>query len=102
MTAPTSEAIGLGAAERIAERFRVLGDATRLLILDHLRIHGEVAAGELAVMVGGNQQNVSKHLSVLRLHGLVARRKLGTRLLYRVADPSVYGLCAGALASEAI
>lgn len=80
-------------AELIAERFRALGDPTRLLILDHLRRHGETPVGEIAVRVGASQQNVSKHLSVLRVHCIVARRKQGTSSLYRVANPRVDRIC---------
>jgi DNA-binding transcriptional ArsR family regulator len=80
-------------AEVIAERFRALGDPTRLLIIDHLRRHGETAAGEIAARVGGSQQNVSKHLSVLRVQRIVTRRKQGTSSLYRVAEhDTLHGL----------
>jgi len=84
-------------AELIAERFRTLGDPTRLLILDHLRRYGETAVGEIAAAVGSSQQNTSKHLSILRVERIASRRKQGTSTLYRVADPSVYPLCDGAL-----
>jgi DNA-binding transcriptional ArsR family regulator len=84
-------------AELIAERFRVLGDPTRLLILDHLRRYGELAVEDLAARIGASQQNASKHLGVLRVHRVVARRKQGNSSLYRVADPSVHVLCDGAL-----
>jgi DNA-binding transcriptional ArsR family regulator len=87
-------------AELIAERFRALADPTRLLIIDHLRHHGEVAVGEIAAAVGASQQNTSKHLSVLRVQRIVARRKQGTSTLYRVADRTVYGLGDGALGED--
>lgn len=73
-------------AELFAERFRALGDPTRLLILDLLRRQGETAVGKIAAQIGGSQQNVSKHLSVLRAQRLVGRRKQGTSTLYRVAE----------------
>jgi ArsR family transcriptional regulator len=76
-------------AELIAERFRALGDPTRLVILDHLGRQGEMAAGDLAAAVGGSQQNVSKHLAVLRLSRIVSRRKQGTSSLYRIVEPAV-------------
>ena len=87
-------------AEVVAERFRALGDPTRLLILDYLRRRDERAVGEIAAQVGGSQQNISKHLSVLRVQRIVARRKQGTKTLYRVADPAVHRLCDGALGVE--
>ncbi len=87
-------------AELIAERFRTLADPKRLLILDHLRRNGETTVGEIAALVGASQQNTSKHLSILYVHRIVARRKQGTSTLYRVADRSVYVLCDGALGDD--
>lgn len=80
-------------AELVAERFRALGDPLRLLMLDLLWREGEVAVGEIATKIGGSQQNVSKHLSVLRVQRIVARRKVGTSSLYRIAHPGVLRLC---------
>jgi ArsR family transcriptional regulator len=76
-------------AELVAQRFRALGDATRLRILDLLQRRGETAVGGIAAGIGASQQNVSKHLSVLRAERLVIRRKLGTSSFYRVADRRV-------------
>jgi len=81
------------AAELIARRFRALADPTRLRIVDHLRRHEEVSAGELTEVLGTSQQNASKHLSALRAEGFVTRRKQGTSSLYRIADPTVLELC---------
>ncbi|MGD9737318.1 MAG: ArsR/SmtB family transcription factor [Solirubrobacterales bacterium] len=80
-------------AEDVAQRFAVLADANRLLILDHLGRHGEAAVGEVALAVGASQQNTSKHLAVLRTAGMVVRRKRATSALYRVSDERVNRLC---------
>lgn len=87
------EPLDLETAELVAERFRALGDPMRLLILDLLWRDGEVAAGKIGAQIGGSQQNVSKHLSVLRVQRIVARRKVGTSSLYRIADQGVLRLC---------
>ena len=79
-------------AELIAERFRVLADATRVRLLDHLR-DGPTTVGDLTRVTGSSQQNVSKHLGVLLQHGIVERRRVGTSSVYSVADPGVYELC---------
>ena len=79
-------------AELIAQRFRVIGDPTRIRILDYLR-DGERSVGEITDALGTSQQNASKHLGVLLQAGIVTRRKEGTSALYRVADPGVYELC---------
>lgn len=90
------------AAELIAERFRALGDPTRLRIINLLGSEEECAAGEIATAVGGSQQNVSKHLGVLHGVGFLARRKLGTMTLYRIADPAVLRVCEGATRGLAV
>jgi len=80
------------AAEPIAQRFRALADPTRLRILDLLVRQREVSVGAIAAQLGASQQNVSKHLSILRAERFVARRKRGTSSLYRIADPRVIRL----------
>jgi DNA-binding transcriptional ArsR family regulator len=79
-------------AELIAERFRVLGEPTRIKLLDRLR-DGEATVHELAVSAASTQQNVSKHLALLRQAGIVSRRKHGTSAYYAVADHGVFELC---------
>jgi DNA-binding transcriptional ArsR family regulator len=79
-------------AEAIAERFRVIGDATRIRILDRLR-DGEATVQELTATLGTSQQNVSKHLGVLLHAGVVARRRSGTYAYYAIADETVFALC---------
>jgi DNA-binding transcriptional ArsR family regulator len=77
----------------VAERFRVLGDATRLSILRVLREQGELNVGEICDALGGSQANVSKHLRTLSEAGIVGRRREGTAAYYRIIDPSITKLC---------
>ena len=79
-------------AELIAQRFRVIGDANRIRVLDSLR-ESESSVGDLAARLGISQQNVSKHLGVLRAAGIVGRQRDGNRVLYSIADPSIFRLC---------
>lgn len=79
-------------AEMIAERLRVIGDPTRIRILDLLR-GSEMTVTEITRELGASQQNVSKHLGILHQAGVVSRRKQGTHALYKVADRSVFDLC---------
>jgi len=79
-------------AELVATRFRVLGDPTRIRLLDHLR-DGPATVQELQEAVGASQQNVSKHLGVLLNAGVVSRTKDGNFARYAIADPGVYDLC---------
>jgi DNA-binding transcriptional ArsR family regulator len=78
--------------ELIAQRFRYLGEPTRIRLLDRLR-DGEATVGELQEAVGASQQNVSKHLALLLQAGIVAREKRGTASLYSIADETVFELC---------
>jgi DNA-binding transcriptional ArsR family regulator len=78
--------------EPIAQRFRVMGEPMRIRLLDRLR-DGEAGVQDLTDALGTTQQNVSKHLGVLHAAGLVSRRRDGTRVLYAIADESVFELC---------
>jgi DNA-binding transcriptional ArsR family regulator len=79
-------------AELIARRFRALGDPLRVRMLDLLR-DGELSVNGLAEQLGAGQQNVSKHLAVLTDAAMLARRKDGTHVYYRIADEGVFALC---------
>lgn len=79
-------------AELIAQRFRVIGEPTRIRLLDRLR-EGEASVQDLTDTLATSQQNVSKHLGVLAQAGIVERRKDGNLSLYRIADDSVFELC---------
>ena len=79
-------------AELIARRFRALGEPLRVRILDLLRDE-ELSVNALAAQLGAGQQNVSKHLAVLVDSGMVARRKSGNHVYYRIADDGVFALC---------
>ena len=84
--------VPLELAELIAARLRVIGDPTRIRILDLLR-EGELSVMQLAELLQTSQQNTSKHLGVLLQAGILSRRKDGTSSLYKVADEGVYALC---------
>lgn len=89
--------------DRVAEKFRMLADPTRLSILRAL-MAGEKNVGTVVVETGQNQANVSKHLKMLTEGGLVRRRKEGLQVFYRVSDPLIEKLCAlvcGAIIEEA-
>jgi DNA-binding transcriptional ArsR family regulator len=79
-------------ADLIARRFRVIGEPMRIRLLDRLR-EGEATVGRLSEALGASQQNVSKHLVVLADAGILARRKDGNRVYYRVVDEGVFSLC---------
>jgi DNA-binding transcriptional ArsR family regulator len=78
--------------ELVAERFRTIGEPTRIRILERLQ-SGEASVQDLAEHVGSSQQNVSKHLGLLARVGIVGRRKDGTFAFYRIIDESVLTMC---------
>ena len=79
-------------ADLIAARLRVIGDPTRIRILDMLR-EQELSVAEITERLGSSQQNASKHLGILLGAGILARRKQGSSSLYSIADRGVYELC---------
>lgn len=66
---------------------KALANEGRLLILCHLAEEGELAVGALTDRVGLSQSALSQHLAKLRDEGLVATRKEGQSVFYRVCDP---------------
>ena len=72
----------------LAKYFRVLGDPTRLRILE-LLAGDERSVGELAAQLGEPQPKVSNHLACLRWCGFTATRREHRTVYYRVADERV-------------
>ena len=54
---------------------------------------GEKNVTELVEETGATQTNVSRQLGVLATAGLLARRKSGLSVIYRIADPGIFDLC---------
>ncbi|HEY6960951.1 MAG TPA: metalloregulator ArsR/SmtB family transcription factor [Gaiellaceae bacterium] len=79
--------------ELIAGRFKALADPTRIRLLDRLH-ESEATVTELTEAAGTTQQNVSKQMLLLLQAGLVARRRDGNYVYYRIADEAVFDLCA--------
>jgi ArsR family transcriptional regulator len=80
-------ALEASAAE--AEAFlRSLASRHRLMILCRL-VDGETSVGEMLQTLGLNQSNLSRHLALLREEGLVATRREGTVIHYRIASDRV-------------
>jgi len=80
-------------AELVARRFSVLGEPTRLRLLNLMHARGEASVTELVEATGGSQANISKHLGVLLGERMVARRRDGSSALYSIADPTLIAIC---------
>jgi ArsR family transcriptional regulator len=74
-----------------AELFKALSHPVRIRILELLRT-GEMTVSELQSRLELEASSVSQQLGVLRSRQLVAGRKAGTSVHYRVVDPQVFDL----------
>lgn len=70
--------------------FQALGDQTRLRLLN-LMADGEVCVCFLVELLGEPQPKISRHLAYLRKSGLVAARREGKYLHYRIDRPASEG-----------
>jgi ArsR family transcriptional regulator, lead/cadmium/zinc/bismuth-responsive transcriptional repressor len=75
----------------LAETFRVLGDPTRVGILDALST-GELCVCDIATMVGISESAVSHQLRLLRGMRLVRPRRSGRQVYYAVDDQHIVEL----------
>lgn len=73
-----------------ARVLKALANASRLKIVDRLS-RGECSVGELTGLVGSAPSTVSKHLAVLRAHGIVDDRREGNVVYYTLLTPCVMG-----------
>ena len=84
----SSEMFSEGTIAAMAERFKSLGDPTRLRILA-LLFEGERCVGDLAEHLDVSQSAVSHQLRILRAFDIVRHRKEGREVFYSLADEHV-------------
>jgi ArsR family transcriptional regulator len=84
-----------------ARVLKALANESRLMIVDRLS-RGECSAGDLTRLIGTDQTTVSKHLAVLRAHGIVDDRREGSVVMYRLLTPCVMSFfsCAAQVIKE--
>ena len=75
----------------IAGTFKVLGDATRVRILDVLS-RRELCVGDIAEVLGLTESAVSHQLRLLRNARLVRQRRAGQMIFYALDDQHIVGL----------
>ena len=78
--------------ESVARYFSVLGEPTRLRIL-HALCQEEKCVNEIIKVTGLAQANASRHLGLMYQAGMLSRRREGTQIFYKVADPMYVELC---------
>lgn len=79
----------------LARFFRVLGDPTRLRIIERLS-GGDHTVSEIIDAVGGLQPRVSAHLACLRHCRFVETEPRGREIVYRLTMPGLDALLAEA------
>lgn len=72
-------------ADEAADLLKALAHEARLMVLCQL-VEGEASAGALQQASGLSQSALSQHLARLRAEGLVATRREGQSVYYRIAD----------------
>ncbi len=88
VTDARNDALAPDIAEDLCQIFKALGDNTRLKILWALQKQ-EMCVCDLAAMLDVTESAVSHQLRLLRTLRLVANRREGTILYYRLADHHV-------------
>jgi len=74
--------------EHRARIIKALAHPTRLAIVDALA-EGEVCVCELQGIAGSDMSTISKHLALMKAAGIVADRKEGLRVFYRLQVPCI-------------
>ena len=78
--------------DAVAAYFSVLSEPTRLRIM-HSICETEKTVSQIVEEIGATQTNASRHLSLMFRAGVLARRKDGSLVYYRVADPTMVEIC---------
>ena len=81
--------IDYATADAVASTFALLADPTRSRILHALSLAAELCVCDLALLLGISQSALSHQLRLLRDRRVVARRKAGRIVYYRLADQHV-------------
>ena len=78
--------------ETAAELFSVLSTPVRLRLISAL-CHGEKNVSQLLSEIEATQPNMSQHLATLYRAGILARRREGTQIFYRIQSERAAMLC---------
>ena len=87
--------------EVAAELFSVLSTPIRLQILSVL-CDGELSVSQILEKIDTTQPNLSQHLALLYRHGVIAKRKDGTQVIYSVQSEKAVALCRSVVNQVAI
>jgi DNA-binding transcriptional ArsR family regulator len=91
LSAVRARLLGGRTVEAVAEIFKLLGDPTRVRLVDALT-HGERCVCDLAALVSLSESAVSHQLRLLRAARLVRVRRAGRLAFYALDDHHIVGL----------
>jgi len=77
--------------ETVAEFFKIMGDTTRISILNALSVK-EMCVCDIAALLGMNQSAISHQLKTLRQARLVSYRREGKVVYYALNDEHIHGI----------
>lgn len=92
VTWPEQEPITSEKAGELEDLFKILANDTRLRLLHNLARVEEMCVCDLAVAVDMTPQAISNQLQRLADRGIVATRRSGNMIYYRIIDQCVVGL----------
>ncbi len=75
--------------ERIADILRVIAHPVRLEILELLKEYGELSVAKLQEALAREQAQISQHLIKMKDKRILASRRDGRRIYYRIAIPEL-------------
>lgn len=78
-------------AERVAEVLKAVAHPVRLQIVELLE-KGEMYVGQIMEALGGKQAVTSQQLTLMRNKGVLASRREGVKVYYRIENPNVIQL----------
>ena len=78
--------------EEVAHYFSLFSEPTRLKILNSV-CSGEKSVGDIVIAVESTQANVSRQINMLYRAKILARRKEGTLVFYRIEDAKTLAMC---------
>ncbi len=75
--------------ERIADILRVIAHPVRLEILELLKEYGELSVAKMQEALAREQAQISQHLIKMKDKRILASRRDGRRIYYRIAIPEL-------------
>jgi DNA-binding transcriptional ArsR family regulator len=78
--------------EEVSSYFFLFSEPTRLKIL-HALCNGERPVGDIVAEIELTQANVSRQINMLYRAKILARRKEGTQVYYRIDDQKTIDMC---------